>query len=182
MQAALHPLCQPIPGDDRTKPQRRADALVEICRLALRSTELPEDGGEPPQVAVTVAYDPLTGTLGTGTTDTGRRLPADTVRRMACDARILPVILGGTSQILDVGRSRRLATGPLRRALHLRDRGCAFPGCDRPPRWSGGHHMNIWSASQYKLVKTSGREPQRAVAGLSWVDARIGRRENDYDA
>ncbi|NMO57754.1 DUF222 domain-containing protein [Actinoplanes sp. TBRC 11911] len=58
---------------------------------------------------------------------------------MACDARILPIVLGSAGQILDTGRARRLATGPLRRALHIRDRGCAYPDCDRPPRWSGGH-------------------------------------------
>jgi hypothetical protein len=50
--------------------------------------------------------------------------------------RFLPAVLGGDGQVLDVGRERRLFTGPLRRALVLRDGGCAFPGCDRPPRWT----------------------------------------------
>ncbi|WP_097328194.1 HNH endonuclease signature motif containing protein [Paractinoplanes atraurantiacus] len=145
LQAALHPLCKPIPGDERTPAQRRADALVDICRLALRTTELPEDGGEPPQVAVTIPYQPLTQALGTGTTDTGQRLSATTARRMACDARLLPVVLGGEGQVLDVGRTRRMASGPLRRALHVRDGGCAFPSCDRPPRWTDCHHIVHWN-------------------------------------
>jgi hypothetical protein len=145
VQAALHPLCRPLPEDDRTPAQRRADALLEVCRLALRTQELPDDGGEPPQLAVTVAYQPLSRTLGTAVTDAGQRLSAATARRLACDARILPAVLGSTGQILDLGRTRRLATGPLRRALHIRDRGCAFPDCDRPPRWTDAHHITPWT-------------------------------------
>jgi hypothetical protein len=64
---------------------------------------------------------------------------------MACDARVLPAVLGGDGQVLDLGRSRRLFTGPIRRALILRDRGCAFPGCDRPPRWAEAHHLTGWA-------------------------------------
>jgi hypothetical protein len=145
VQAAHHPMCRPLPEDDRTAPQRRADALVDVCRLALRTEKLPDDGGEPPQLAVTVAYQPLTRTLGTARTDTGQRLSAATVRRLACDARILPVVLGGNSQVLDTGRARRLATGALRRALHVRDQGCAFPDCDLPPRWTDAHHITAWN-------------------------------------
>jgi hypothetical protein len=145
VQAALHPLCAPTPGDDRTLEQRRADALGDICRLALRTGDLPADGGEPPQLAVTVSFDALTHTLRDAVTETGERLSADTARRLACDARVLPLVLGTVGQILDAGRSRRLATGPLRRALAVRDRGCAFPDCDRPPRWTDAHHVASWT-------------------------------------
>ncbi|MFC7274437.1 DUF222 domain-containing protein, partial [Paractinoplanes rhizophilus] len=48
IHAALHPLTRPTPTDDRTPAQRRADALIDICRLALRTRQLPDDGGEPP--------------------------------------------------------------------------------------------------------------------------------------
>jgi hypothetical protein len=82
--------------------------------------------------------------LGTGVTDSGERLSATAVRQLACDARILPVVLGGAGQVLDAGRSRRLATGALRQALCVRDRGCAFPDCDRPPRWTVAHHVISW--------------------------------------
>ena len=145
VRAAIEPLCTPIPGDDRTPGQRRADALIDVCRLALRTTDLPEHGGEPPQVAVTVPLDVLTSALRTGRLDNGDRLSPDTVRRMACDARIVPVVLGGAGQVLDAGRARRLATGALRRALVVRDRGCSFPACDRPPRWCDSHHLHHWS-------------------------------------
>ena len=83
--------------------------------------------------------------LSTATLDTGERVCAATARRLACDAQILPVLLGGTGQVLDVGQARRLFTGALRRALVARDHGCAFPGCDRPPRWCDGHHIRSWA-------------------------------------
>ncbi|GID31899.1 HNH endonuclease signature motif containing protein [Paractinoplanes brasiliensis] len=145
VQAALHPLCTPAPDDKRSPAQRRADALVDVCRLALRTGELPESGGEPAQVAVTVGFDPLTRALGPATSDTGLRFSAVTARRLACDAKILPVVMGGAGQILDLGRSHRLATGALRRALAIRDGGCAFPDCDRPPRWTDAHHVVGWA-------------------------------------
>jgi hypothetical protein len=145
VEAALQPLCRPIPGDDRAPRQRRADALVEICQLAMRTGELPAHGGEPSQVAVTVAFDPLAQALHGAALDNGERLCADAARRLACDARILPLVLGGEGQVLDAGRSRRVAHGPLRRALAVRDRGCAFPDCDRPPRWCDAHHLVSWS-------------------------------------
>ncbi|MDG4780333.1 DUF222 domain-containing protein [Micromonospora sp. WMMD961] len=140
LRAAIDPLTGPTgPDDTRTAGQRRHDALADVCRLALRTGELPESGGDLTQVVVTTSYDELTRQLGTGALDIGQHLTPATVRRLACDASILPAVLGGTGQVLDVGRQRRLITGPLRRALVLRDRGCAFPGCDRPPRWCDGH-------------------------------------------
>ena len=96
------------------------------------------------QIVVTTSYDGLTRQLGAGALDTGLHLTPEAVRRLACDASILPAVLGGTGQPLDVGRQRRLITGPLRRALVLRDRGCAFPGCDRP-RWCDAHHIQHWA-------------------------------------
>jgi hypothetical protein len=160
VSAAMDPLTRPNPdncsgpgrpdhdeaADLRSPAQRRADALVEVCRLALRTGDLPDSGGEPPQLAVTVAYDPLTRALGVGRLDTGDRLSPAAVRRIACDAHLLPVVLSGAGQVLDAGRTRRLATGPLRRALVVRDRGCTFPTCDRPPRWCDGHHVVPWTA------------------------------------
>jgi hypothetical protein len=146
LRATLDPAAKPRgPADDRGPGQRRHDALGDLCRLALRGGDLPDNGGEPTQVVVTTSFDALTGRLGVGQLDTGEPLSAATVRRLACDARILPAILNGRGQVLDVGRQRRLFTGPIRRALVLRDGGCAFPGCDRPPHWAQGHHIRHWS-------------------------------------
>lgn len=143
--AALDPLCLPRPGDDRNAGQRRADALVDICRLALRTRHLPDNGGAPAQLAVTVPFDVLAAQLAAGTTDTGHHLAPAVIRRWACDAQLLPVVLGGAGQILDAGRTRRLATGAIRRAVIVRDRGCTFPSCDRQPRWCDIHHLIPWS-------------------------------------
>ncbi|MEU7673910.1 DUF222 domain-containing protein [Micromonospora taraxaci] len=146
LRAAIDPLSAPAgPDDTRCAGQRRHDALADVCRLALRTGDLPDSGGDPAQIVVTTSYDGLTRQLSAGALDIGLRLTPDTVRRLACDATILPAVLGGAGQVLDVGRQRRLVTGPLRRALVLRDGGCAFPGCDRPPRWCAAHHIHHWA-------------------------------------
>ncbi|MET8278157.1 DUF222 domain-containing protein [Micromonospora sp. NPDC005174] len=146
LRAAIDPLSAPSgPDDTRCAGQRRHDALADVCRLALRTGELPEAGGDPAQLVVTTSYDGLRRQLGPGTLDVGLRLTPDAVRRLACDAAVLPAVLGGAGQVLDVGRQRRLISGPLRRALVLRDGGCAFPGCDRPPRWCAAHHIRHWT-------------------------------------
>ncbi|MET8527496.1 DUF222 domain-containing protein [Micromonospora sp. NPDC005172] len=146
LRAAIDPLSAPSGPDDQRFPgQRRHDALADLCRLTLRTGDLPEHGGDPAQIVITTSYDALARGLSAGTLDAGFTVTPQTVRRLACDAAILPAVLGGTSQTLDVGRQRRLITGPLRRALVLRDRGCAFPGCDRPPRWCDAHHIRHWT-------------------------------------
>jgi hypothetical protein len=133
------------PADVRSPAQRRVDALVEVCRLASACGDLPDNGGDRPQVVVTIDYDRLREQVGAATFDDGSCLSPAAARRIACDAGIIPAILGSTSQALDLGRQTRLVTGPLRRALVLRDRGCACPGCDRPPRWTDAHHIQHWS-------------------------------------
>ncbi|MDQ7909263.1 DUF222 domain-containing protein [Phytohabitans sp. ZYX-F-186] len=148
VDAAIDPLCAPRHDNDepRTPAQRRADALVEVCDLATRGDHLPDSGGgQRPHVVVTVPFDLLDRQLGAGMLDTGGRLSPPQVRQLACDAHLIPAVLGGDGQVLDLGRGRRLITGPLRRALEVRDRGCAFPGCDRPPRWCHGHHIRAWA-------------------------------------
>lgn len=131
-------------ADDRTAGQRRVDALVEVCRLALCAGDLPGNGGDRPQLSVTMRFDELRDQVGFATLDSGERLTPAQARRLACDAQVLPAVLGSQGQVLDVGQSRRLITGALRRALVLRDGGCAFPACDRPPRWAEGHHIRSW--------------------------------------
>ena len=74
----------------------------------------------------------------------GQPISAGDLRRLACDAEVLPVVLGGPSEVLDVGRTARLVTGPIRAALARRDGGCAFPGCDTPAILTEAHHIRPW--------------------------------------
>src|SRR5215212_4840076 len=78
-------------------------------------------------------------------TETGVPLSAGLARRLACDATVIPMVLGSASEPLDVGRATRLIPPAIRRALIARDRGCAFPGCRRPPRWCDAHHIQHWA-------------------------------------
>jgi hypothetical protein len=148
--AALDPLAKPRPStaegpDVRTPGQRYADAFVELCRRQLASGDLPTRGGEKPQVIVTMDLDKLKRSVGSGLLDDGDRLSVAAVRRLACDAQVVPALLGGDGQPLDLGRSSRTFTAAQRRALGLRDGyGCAFPDCDRPMAWCDGHHIRHW--------------------------------------
>ena len=161
LEAILGPLSAPRPtpacADLRSSDQRRGEALVEICRRAAAT------GGAAPtttkaQLFVTVDLVDLqtptgartgarTGTgAGAGTTMlTGQLLAPETIRRIACDATIIPVVLGTDSEVLDVGRARRLFTPGLLRAMWLRDKGCTIPGCGAPPFWADAHHLIHWA-------------------------------------
>ncbi len=150
LRAALAPLSVPRPtaadGPDlRTTAHRRADALVELARRALAADDLPDIGAGRPTVTLTLPLTALVAGLGAAVLDDGTRLSPAAARRIACDCRLIPAVLGGPSEILDIGRAQRLFTGPRRRALILRDRGCAFPGCDRPPSWCDAHHIRSWA-------------------------------------
>jgi 5-methylcytosine-specific restriction protein A len=79
--------------------------------------------------------------LGAG----GEPVGAETARRLACDAGIVPAVLGSAGEPLDIGRLTRTVPTGMRRALHLRDRGCRFPGCDRPGHRCDAHHLRHWS-------------------------------------
>ena len=79
------------------------------------------------------------------TTDDGLRLSVAAVRRLACDAEIIPVCLGTDGEVLDVGRTSRLVTPALWRALVARDKHCAHPGCTRPPVMCHAHHIVHWA-------------------------------------
>src|SRR5712692_3833521 len=67
-----------------------------------------------------------------------------TLERIACDCTISRVLLAD-SMVIDVGRATRVNSAPRRRALRVRDKGCRFPGCDRPVNWSTPHHIVAWS-------------------------------------
>ena len=88
----------------------------------------------------------MTPSAGAATTDTGTLLSASAARRIACQAGILPAVLGGPGQILDLGRHHRFFSDPQRTALSVIYDTCAADGCDRPFAWSELHHRQPWSA------------------------------------
>ena len=81
---------------------------------------------------------------GAGVADDDAVLSPGAVRRLACEAGIVPMVLGGPSEVLDVGRAQRFFTPAQRRALARRDGGCSYPGCTIPPQWCEAHHVEHW--------------------------------------
>jgi hypothetical protein len=132
--------------DGRTAPQRRADALGELCRAWLDRSDRPVVGGERPHLTVTMDLASLEGRAGRRCDlDEAGRIPAEAARRLACDAKVARVITDGSSVPLDVGRRTPVVSAPLRRAVVVRDRHCRFPGCDRPHTWCDAHHVHHWA-------------------------------------
>ena len=146
----LDTLAAPIPEtdgvrDERTPQQRLADAFVETFRRVSLDGGLPQAGGDRPRALITMNLHQLKASLGAGTlVDTGEQLAPSAIRRLCCDADLIPTVLGTTSAILDLGRTARCFTGPVRLAVIARDQGCIHPGCDRPPRWCDVHHVIPW--------------------------------------
>jgi hypothetical protein len=132
------------PDDHRSTPERQADALAEVCPQVLSRGRLPETGGRRPQLVVTVRLEDLERRAATAALEFGGQLTPQALRHLACDAAVIPIVLDGNGVPLDVGRLTRTIPDGLRRAVTVRDRGCAFPGCDRPPSWCEVHHVREW--------------------------------------
>ncbi len=126
---------------------RRVEALCALEAAHQQGLLAPSNGGDRPRVLVTVRHDQLRDDCAVaGVLDSGERLTVGQLRQLACDVDILPVVLGGDSEILDVGRAQRLVTTPIRAAITLRDQGCVFPGCDVPANVCHAHHLTPWWA------------------------------------
>ena len=161
--SAVEACSAPLPTDgdgrdDRTAPQRRADALVAVADRA-RAVTGPVRG-ERPRVVVHTTPEQLVGALaagpravgpGAGWTEAGQDLGAGAVRRLSCDAVLQRVVWDRHGELLpsvplDLGREARLADVQLRRALAARDRGCVVPGCGARPAHCDAHHVTHWAA------------------------------------
>ncbi len=146
---------------------------------------MPGNTGTAPKPGAGPAIPGATGTapkvgLGRATLGDLGTISAAEARIHACDCMLIPAVLGTNSEPLDLGRQRRLISTPLRRALYLRDRGCAFPGCHRPPRHCHGHHVRHWAdggptelgnlvlmcAHHHRLLHRSGWQVRIAADGL----------------
>ncbi|MGI8414710.1 MAG: DUF222 domain-containing protein, partial [Nakamurella sp.] len=126
---------------------RRGEALIEVCRRCTAA------GGQAPSSAkaalyVTMTLQELQKAIGAATTigslDSGAILAPETVRKLACDAQIIPMVLGSDGEILDESRAQRLFTAAQLKALWLRDLHCTFPGCETPAHWCAAHHLIHW--------------------------------------
>ena len=128
--------------DDRTAPQMRADALADLARHAL-GCDATDRTLATTTVVVRVALEDLRAGTGLGEIDgTDEPISVGAIRRLAADAEVIPEVMGGESEVLDFGRSRRLFTRAQRLALVERDGGCAY--CHAPPSWTEAHHIRWW--------------------------------------
>ncbi len=128
-------------------------AFMEYIETRPEST-VPTAGGCAATVVVTIELDTLMGGLKAAGLCDGTRISAGEARRMACLAGVIPVVLGGKSEPLDVGRKRRFHTRAQRIAMGVRDGGCTAEGCDRPPAMCHAHHDEPWSRDGNTDVKT----------------------------
>jgi hypothetical protein len=188
IRAALLPLSKPSPAVDPDDPDctserdprdagaRLWDALVQTAQHSLDTDLPPQSHGTRPRVTVTTSLDDLTRALAETRgvpcpTESGLELSVAAVRRLACDADIIPGVLGAKGQVLDVGRAQRLVTMALWIALILRDQHCAFPGCTRPPSMCHAHHIVHWAdggpTSLANLVLLCG-EHHRVIHHTPW--------------
>ncbi|UKF00584.1 HNH endonuclease [Paenarthrobacter nicotinovorans] len=154
--------------DRRSRAQKLLDGLVGACAVAMTTGKLPSNGGLRPQLTVTIDHHELfqqlthtttsatketntpkqpgpRNTVSTGTATYTGPIHPNTIRKIACDADILPVLLGTDSQILDIGRTTRIFPPHIRKAITARDGGCAFPDCTLPAPWCEAHHITYWS-------------------------------------
>ncbi|WP_415629857.1 DUF222 domain-containing protein [Nocardioides dubius] len=130
-------------------PQRNARALNTLLET-LDPKRLPLHGGDATTVVVTISLDALRNEIGTATLTTQRdawhdRISAGEARRLACNAGIIPAVLGGDSVPLDLGRTKRFYSGAQHRALALMHPYCLAENCRIPATWCEAHHNNPWS-------------------------------------
>jgi 5-methylcytosine-specific restriction protein A len=128
-------------ADRRSLGQRRVDGLRLLATKALKMDD-GQVGGTAVTLLVTMTEEALKTGLGTAELpDCGSEISASVARLLAADAEIIPVVLGGKSQPMDLGLGRRHFSEAQRRAMAVRDGGCVGPGCDAPPSWCDGAHI-----------------------------------------
>ncbi|GAB3770434.1 hypothetical protein FB382_000474 [Nocardioides ginsengisegetis] len=130
-------------GERRPSAERMGQAFVELIER-YPVNRLPKSGGVSATVVVTMDISTLMGGLRAASLDTGERITAGQARRLACEAGIIPAVLGGKSQVLDLGRKRRFHTESQRIAMAIEQGGCNAEGCDWPPGLCHGHHEIPW--------------------------------------
>jgi hypothetical protein len=133
-------------GDKRSYERRMADALLDVAWHHLDNGLVPQNASQRTHLQVTTSLETLLGRDGAPAAELEFSLPISSkaVERLACDCSVTRILLDSDSMVIDVGRAKRVISGPARKALNVRDRGCTWPGCDRPVTWSSGHHLLHW--------------------------------------
>ena len=159
-------------------PRRLGEAFCQLLE-ALDAKRLPVHGGDATTVIVTIPFEKLMADLGaadllgSGTVPSdphvdpcaGETITASQARRLACNARIIPAVLGSDSEVLDLGRAQRLFSASQRRALLLRDRTCRADGCDIPGTWSEAHHWVAWRSVATRISTTASCSARTTTTG-----------------
>jgi hypothetical protein len=146
-------------GDERSQSRKQADALVQWADNTLATGQAPLLRTVKPHVAVKVGLDDLVDpSTGPGTAEMGfgAVISAARARWVACDADLTRIVLGPDGQPLDVGRTQRLVTPAIRKAVEHRDGHCVFAGCDAPIWWCEVHHLIAWMYGGQTSVANSG--------------------------
>ncbi len=131
--------------DERTTEQLALDTLVELVRIGSIADSGAVLGARPPAVRVIVTDRDLARRSGHGLLE-GQSSPVGiaTVEREICSRGVVPIHFDSDGQVVNVGRDQRLYTARQRIGMAVRDGGCRFPGCDRPPGWCEAHHIVPW--------------------------------------
>jgi hypothetical protein len=136
--------------DARTAEQKLLDAVITLIELAAASPAASRLNGAAPTVNVHVTLDDLQSRHGAGWIDGSTEpIPISTIRQLQCDGDTITTLFGHHGEVLQHGKTRRLATRRQRRALAARDGGCVIPGCTVPPSRCQAHHVTPWVSENY---------------------------------
>ncbi len=136
-------------GDTRTRAQRMADALVQVCANALATGNVPQLRTVPAQVVVMIDEADLVAAgndAAAATSGTGALVSTARAQRIACDSEVSRIVFGPGSVPKDLGRKQRVVSPAQRRALDARDGSCVFAGCEAPNWWCEAHHVLEWTS------------------------------------
>ncbi|GGO74302.1 HNH endonuclease signature motif containing protein [Nocardioides deserti] len=142
-QAATRDEDAPEVAERRPSPERMGDAFCELIER-LPADKLPQLGGLNASIIVLLDFTGLKSDIGRAVLETGEPISASLARRMACEAGLIPAVLGSRSELLDLGRTARLFNGAQRLGLVITQRVCTAVGCDWPAHLCHAHHDDSW--------------------------------------
>jgi len=142
-------------SDDRTRPQKMADAVTELITRAAGAPDMPKLAGATTTVTVQISLDDYESGRAIGWID-GITEPVapSVVEQMRCHSPIVPIVLGDNGRVLHLGKTKRLFSPSQLKALAARDGGCVVQGCDAPPSDCEAHHVEPWKSPDYAPGRT----------------------------